>query len=86
MNLAPTFNVVTVTQMLLWCTVIDYCLLILWWLIMILPHQWIYNLSGKPFGFTEDQFKRYNLAGIGLFKCTIVLFNLVPYIALRIVG
>jgi hypothetical protein len=33
---------------------------------------------------TEEQFDGFNLQGIILFKIAIILFNLVPYIALRI--
>jgi hypothetical protein len=73
-------------QFFLWCTVINYCLLILWFVIMRLPHAWIYNLSGKPFRLSEEQFDAYNLVGIITYKLAIVLFCLVPYIALRIVG
>jgi hypothetical protein len=43
-------------------------------------------MAGKPFGFTEEQFDRCNLTGIIVFKIAIIMFNLVPYIALRIIG
>ena len=79
-------NVFQLQQLFLWCTVINYVLLMLWWLMFILPHTWIYNVSGKPFKMSPDEFDKYNLAGIGLYKLAIILFCLVPAIALRLIG
>ena len=76
----------TIQQALLWCTVINYCVLILWRVIFLLPHQWIYKLAGAPFRLSDEQFDAYNLVGLMFYKLAIILFNLVPYIALRIVG
>jgi len=73
-------------QVFLWCTVINYCLLILWWVILRLPQKWIYNLSCGPLQVSEAQFDSYNLTGIIIYKLSIVMLFLVPYIALRIVG
>jgi hypothetical protein len=77
-------SIETVRNALLWCSIIDYAVLLLWFLILILPHQWMYRLSGRPFHLTAEQFDAVNLAGIMLFKLLIIIFNLVPYIALRI--
>ena len=73
-------------QFFLWCTVINYGLLILWWVIVLLPHTWIYRLSSKGLRLTEEQFDACNFQGIVFYKLAIILFNLVPYIALRIVA
>ena len=76
----------TLRGFFLWCTVIDYGLLILWFLLFLLPHGWIYRLSGRCFHLTAEQFDVLNFAGIVIFKMLVILFNIVPYIALRIVG
>lgn len=76
----------TARNALLWCAIIDYSVLILWFLLFLLPHQWLYRLSGRPFRLTPEQFDAVNLAGIVLFKILVILFNIVPYIALRIAG
>ncbi len=74
-------------QALLWCTVINYILLILWFAILKCKHDWIYNLStGPSVKVSREQFDTYNFLGIILFKSATILFFLVPYIALRIVG
>ncbi|HLV81131.1 MAG TPA: hypothetical protein VKT32_12655 [Chthonomonadaceae bacterium] len=76
----------TVSSVLLWCTVINYVILLTWFLLYVLPHRWMYRLYGKWFRLSEEQFDGINLAGIALYKMGILLFNLVPYIALRIAG
>jgi hypothetical protein len=71
---------------LLWCTIINYGLLMIWFLLFVLPHEWLYRLWGRGFRLSIEQFDAVSFAGIVLFKSGILLFNLVPYIALRIVG
>ncbi len=73
-------------QIFLWTAVLSYALLILWWILMRLPHAWLYNLSGKPFKMSEDTFDACNLVGIGLYKIAILAFFVIPYAAMRIVG
>ena len=66
--------------------VINYLVLVVWFLLIASPHQWLYRLWGKWFPLRAEQFDAINFAGIALYKLGILLFNLVPYIALRIVG
>ena len=70
---------------LLWCTVINYGLLMLWLLLYALPHTWLHRLWGRWFRLTTEQFDAINFAGIVIYKVGILLFNLVPYVALVIV-
>jgi hypothetical protein len=71
---------------LLWCTLINYGVLLLWVLLVVLPHERLYRLWGRLFHLPTGQFDALNVAGITLYKMLIILFNLVPYIALCIVG
>jgi hypothetical protein len=75
-----------VRSFFLWCAVINYLVLVIWLLLLVLPHQLLYRLWGKWFSLTAEQFDTINFAGIALYKVGILLFNLVPYVALRIVG
>jgi hypothetical protein len=75
-----------VRQFLLWCTVINYGILLLWAVLLLLPHGWLYWLWGRWFRLAPEQFDAMNFAGLALYKLGILLFNLVPYIALRIAG
>ncbi|MDR3633272.1 MAG: hypothetical protein P4L84_05500 [Isosphaeraceae bacterium] len=75
-----------VRSALLWCTAINYGLLLVWFFIFVLPHGRLYRLWGRWFRLSVEQFDAVNFAGIALYKTGIILFNLVPYLALRIVG
>jgi hypothetical protein len=75
-----------VRDTLAWCTVINWVLLLLWFLFFALAHDWTYRWHSKWFNLSVDRFDSFNYAGMALFKISIVLFNLAPYLALRIVG
>ena len=78
-------TVYLVRDALLWCTVINFGLLLFGVLLFMLAHDWIYRLHGRLFRVSVEQFDCIFYALIALYKVGIILFNLVPYIALRIV-
>jgi hypothetical protein len=71
---------------LLWCTVLNYGLVVVWFWLYVLAREWLYRLWGRWFRLTAEQFDTISFAGMVLYKVGILLFNLVPYVALRIVG
>ena len=71
---------------LLWCTVINYALLLIWFLLFALPHGWLYRLWGRWFHLTAEQFDTLNFAGMMLYKVGIILLNLAPLVALYLAG
>ncbi len=79
-------SVETARSFLLWCTVINYGVLLLWVVLLMLPHGWMYRPWGRWVRLSVEQFDAINFAGMVLYKTGIILFNLVPYVALLIVG
>lgn len=77
-------NIETVHRVLLWCAVINYGILLVWFFFFILGHDWMYQFHGKWFRLSVDQFDMLHYAGISIYKIGIILLNLVPYIALHI--
>lgn len=71
---------------LAWCTVINMGLLLVWFLFLMLAHDWTHRMHGKWFKIPVEQFDKIHYSAMVLFKLGIILFNLVPYLALRIVG
>jgi hypothetical protein len=71
---------------LAWCLVINLVILLLWVLSFILAHDWTYRIHGKWFNIPVEKFDTLHYAGMALFKIGIFLFNLAPYLALRIVS
>ena len=78
-------NITELASFFAWCTVINYSVLLIWFLIFSLGHDWLHLMHGKWFDLTAKQFDLVNYCGIGLFKLFIFVFNLAPYIALRII-
>ena len=79
-------NIAMARAFLLWCTVINYGVLLVWWLFFLFTHDWMHGLHSRWFHLSMDQFDALHYVGMALYKLGILLFNLVPYIALRIVG
>jgi hypothetical protein len=77
---------VSIRQLLLYCTLINFGLLAIWAVLFVLPHQWLYRLQGRIFRVSPEQFDAINASGIVLYKIAIYLFNLAPYLALCILG
>ena len=73
-------------QVLIWSTVINYGILVVWFLVYVLAHDWLRGLHGRWFHLSRERFDTLHYAVMALFKIGILLFNLVPYIALQIVG
>ena len=71
---------------LLWCTAINYGILLVWFLVFTLGHDWMLRLHGKWFRLSSDHFDAIHYAGMAVFKIGIILFNLVPAIVLCIVS
>jgi hypothetical protein len=75
----------TVRGVLLWCAIINYGILLLWAVLFLLARDRFYAMQ-RPFRLSPEQLDLVNYAGIVIYKLGILMFNLVPYIALRIVG
>ena len=65
---------------------INYGVLVVWWLFFLLAHAGMSQWHGRSFHVSVEQCDALHDAGMALYKIGILLFNLVPYIALRIVG
>ena len=67
-----------------WCSLINVALLLIWFLFIVFAHDWIFRIHTRWFKLSSEKFDAIHYAGIGLFEMTIVIFNVVPYLALRI--
>jgi len=66
--------------------VINYGVLIIWFLVFTLAHDWMYLLHSRWFHISVEQFDMLHYIGMSIYKIGILLFNLVPFIVLHIVG
>ena len=83
---AEIMNIEMAQDFLLWCAVINYGLLLYWFLLFTLAHDWSYRLLSRWFRLSVETSDALNVGGMTIYKLGIILFNIVPYIALPIVG
>lgn len=69
-----------------WCTVINVGILLFSLLMISLLKDWIGTISARLFGITEEEGKATFFRVFQQYRFSIVLLNLVPYIALKIMA
>ena len=74
----------TARSFFLWCTVINFGLLLVWALVATIGRNLVYGLCRRVFRVSPEQFDLLNLGGITLYKMAIFLLNLVPCIVFHI--
>ena len=76
----------TIRHFFAWCTLINYVVLLLWVALTIWAPGFLTWISTKWFDLSVEKFRSLNYAGISFYKLGIILFNLTPYLALRILA
>lgn len=74
-----------IAAVLAWCTLINLGLLIWWVLFVLFAHDFTYRMHTRWFKISHEDFDAIHYRLMGVFKMGVILFNLVPYLALRIV-
>lgn len=77
-------NIEVTRNFLLWCTVANYGVLLVWFLVFVFAHDGIQRIHGKWFRLSRDQFDALHYAGMSIYKIGIILFNLVPFVVLSV--
>lgn len=74
------------SDLLLWCAVLNYTVLLAWFTAFRLGHAWMRKLHGRWFQISDEYFDGIHYACMAVYKVGILLFNVVPYVALHILG
>jgi hypothetical protein len=75
----------TVRDTLAWCSVINIGVLLWWFVFFALARDWIYSYHSRWFDLPMERFTAIHYSGMMAYKLGMFLFNIVPYLALRIV-
>ena len=75
----------TARRFFLFCSVINYVVLIVWAVPVMFWRDRFYRLWSVWFRFSPEQLDMINVGGMSLYKIGIILFNIVPCIALYLV-
>ena len=79
-------DIQTLTRFFMWCTIINGALLVLGTTMCILAPEFVYRMKGKWFPIPRETFNVVFYSFLGSFKIVFLVFNLVPYVALLIIG
>lgn len=72
--------------LLLWSAALNYAVLLVWFVAFTLCHEWMLALHGRWFRLSATTFDAIHYSAMAAYKVGILLFNLVPYAALRLAG
>jgi len=79
-------DILTLQAFFMWCTIINGGLLVLWATMFTFAPNVVYRTQCRWFPLSRDVFAVVIYSFLGLFKIFFLIFNLVPYIALLIIG
>ncbi len=75
------------TRFFLWCTIVNGAVLIVSFAVFAIGGtEFVYQMHGKWFAVPRETFDAILYLLLGIYKIAILVFNLVPYVALRIVA
>ena len=75
-----------IKDFLLWCTCLNYALLLVWAGVFVFAHDWMYRLHGRWFKLSVETFDGIHYAGLAIYKIGILLLNLMPLVALYVIA
>ncbi len=73
-------------NLFLWMTILNFGLLTFYFLFFVFFRKFIYRLHGRWFKMTEKEISSALYKTFAFYKIIVIVFNLVPYIALKIIA
>ncbi len=79
-------DITTIRCFFMWCTIINGVVLIFSSVVCVFARDWFYPLHNRLFNISRETVNTMCYSFIALYKIFFFVFNLVPYIALVIIG
>ena len=79
-------NMSNLQDFFLWCTLINFAMFFLSFILIAAMKKFIIRMHGKWYDIPEEKFNLIFYNCMLYYKTAIIFFNLVPYIALRIIS
>jgi hypothetical protein len=70
----------------MWCTILDVGLLILAFLVLAFAGDWVYRMHSRWFPMPRETFNVVIYSFLGVMKLFVWVFNIIPFLALVILG
>jgi hypothetical protein len=74
-----------IKELLLYSLAFNYSILMIWFGVFSLAHDWIYRLHGRWFSLSTETFDALHYAGMAVYKIGIIMLNIAPLVALWLV-
>lgn len=78
-------TIMQIDHALLWCAGINYAVLVLWIVLFVFAHDGLLRLSQMWFCLDAVKFDAIHYGAIAAYKLAIIMFTVVPYLAIRLV-
>lgn len=69
-----------------WCAVFNFALLFFWFLMMASAGGIVHRLHGRWFHMPRERFDEIHYAGMAFYKLLVIVFNVMPWLALRVMA
>jgi hypothetical protein len=79
-------DIQTLTSFFMWCTILNAGLLSLLAIFFLSAPNFVYRTQSKWFSISRENFDLVFYSFLGVFKIFFIVFNLVPWLALLIIG
>ena len=77
-------NIAQLTDFLLYCMLTNYVILLIWFFAFIFAKNWMKKLHRQWFNLSDQNFDAIHYSAMAVYKIGILLLNLVPFIALKL--
>jgi len=79
-------GVQTLTTFFMWCTIINGGIFALWVSFLVFSPEFVYRIQSRLFPIPRETYNVVIYSFLGLFKIVFLVFNVVPYVVLLIIG
>jgi uncharacterized protein DUF6868 len=79
-------DIVLLTEFFKWCSIINFGFLLYIAAALMLFPGFIYEMHSRFFTIPRETFDVIIYSFVGLYKIVFFCFNLIPYVALRLIG
>ena len=79
-------DIETLTTFFMWCTIINGGIFLLWTVFLLGTPELVYRIQNFWFPIPRETYNVVIYSFLGLFKIFLLIFNVVPFVALLIIG
>jgi hypothetical protein len=79
-------DIQTLESFFMWCTILNGSIYLLWVMFYFFVPDFVYRVQSNWFPIPRETYNAIIYSFFGLFKVVFIVFNIVPYVALLIIG